>query len=127
MTTQHIETLIIGAGQAGLATGHELQERGRELLIVDGVERVGVSWRRYWDSLRLFTPGRYNSLPGLPCPGEACKFPGKDDIAAYLETYAVVHDLTVRLGTRVDCVESRREEGSPHIWVPTRSPARTSS
>jgi len=111
MATQHIETLIIGAGQAGLATGYELQRRGRELLIVDGVERVGDSWRRHWDSLRLFTPGKYNSLPGLPFPGGSWQFPGKDEVAAYLETYALVHDLPVRLRTRVDPLEDRGEGG----------------
>jgi putative flavoprotein involved in K+ transport len=120
MATQHIETLIIGAGQAGLATGYELQQRGRELLIVDGVERVGDSWRRHWDSLRLFTPGKYNSLPGLPFPGVAWQFPGKDEIAAYLETYAVVHDLPVRLATRVDCVESQPGGGfTAHLGAET--------
>jgi len=107
MSTQHIDSLIIGAGQAGLATGYQLQRRGRECLIVDGVERVGDSWRRHWDSLRLFTPGRYNSLPGLPFPGEARRFPGKDEIAAYLETYSLVHDLPVRLRTRVERLEGR--------------------
>ena len=120
MVTQHIETLIIGAGQAGLATGYELQRRGRELLIVDGVERVGDSWRRHWDSLRLFTPGKYNSLPGLPFPGESWQFPGKDEVVAYLETYALVHDLPVRLRTRVDRLEGRAEGGfTAHLEADT--------
>lgn len=120
MATQHIETLIIGAGQAGLATGYELQRRGRELLIVDGVERVGDSWRRHWDSLRLFTPGKYNSLPGLPFPCGSWQFPGKDEVAAYLETYALVHDLPVRLRTRVDLLEGRAEGGfTAHVGAET--------
>ncbi|MCE0487403.1 NAD(P)/FAD-dependent oxidoreductase [Ornithinimicrobium sp. EGI L100131] len=120
MATQHIETLIIGAGQAGLATGYELQRRGRELLIVDGVERVGDSWRRHWDSLRLFTPGKYNSLPGHPFPGGSWQFSGKDEIAAYLETYAVVHDLPVRLRTRVDRLERQTEGGfTAHLGAET--------
>lgn len=71
MATQHIETLIIGAGQAGLATGYELQRRGRELLIVDGVERVGDSWRRHWDSLRLFTPREVQQPARAPFRGES--------------------------------------------------------
>ena len=111
MSTQHIDSLIIGAGQAGLATGYQLQRRGRECLIVDGVERVGDSWRRHWDSLRLFTPGKYNSLPGLPFPGESWQFPSKDEVAAYLETYALVHDLPVRLRTRVERLECQNEGG----------------
>lgn len=120
MATQHIETFIIGACQACLATGYELQRRGRELLIVDGVERVGDSWRRHRDSLRLFTPGKYNSLPRLPFPGGSWQFPGKDEVAAYLETYALVHDLPMRLRTRVDRLEGRAEGGfTAHLGAET--------
>ncbi len=106
MSTQYVETLVIGAGQAGLATGHHLQQRGREVLIVDERERIGDNWRCHWDSLRLFTPARYDGLPGLAYPGDPWSFPGKDDVAAYLETYAVVMDLPVRLQTCVDRVEA---------------------
>ena len=66
MTTQHIETLIIGAGQAGLSTGYHLQRLGRPFLIVDGNERIGDNWRQQWDTLRLYTPAKYDGLPGLP-------------------------------------------------------------
>jgi putative flavoprotein involved in K+ transport len=66
MTTQHIETLIIGAGQAGPATGYHLKRRGREFLIVDGGERVGDNWRCHWDSLTLYSPAKYDGLPGMP-------------------------------------------------------------
>jgi putative flavoprotein involved in K+ transport len=53
MTTQHIETLIIGAGQAGLSTGYHLRRMGRPFLIVDAHERIGDNWRQHYDSLRL--------------------------------------------------------------------------
>lgn len=106
MTTQHIETLIIGAGQAGLATGYHLNQIGREFLILDGNERVGDNWRCHWDSLRLFTPAKYDGLPGLPFPGDPWSFPGKDEVADYLEGYAVDMDLPVRLQTRVDRLET---------------------
>ena len=65
MASQHVETLIIGAGQAGLATGYHLKKLGREFLVVDGNERVGDNWRCHWDSMRLFTPAKYDGLPGL--------------------------------------------------------------
>lgn len=101
MITQHVETLIIGAGQAGLATGYHLEDLGREFLIVDGGERVGDSWRRHYDSLTLFTPAKFNSLDGLPFPGDPWSFPTKDEMADYIELYAVTFDLPVRLRTRV--------------------------
>ena len=69
MTTQHIDTLIIGAGQAGLATGYFLAQRGLEFLIVDGAHRIGDNWREQWDTLRLYTPAKYDGLPGLRVPG----------------------------------------------------------
>jgi putative flavoprotein involved in K+ transport len=111
VTPQHIETLIIGAGQAGLATGYHLRQLGRELVIVDGNERVGDNWRCHWDSLRLFTPAKYDGLPGLAFPGNQWSFPGKDDVADYLETYALEMDLPVRLQTRVDRLEARSGGG----------------
>jgi putative flavoprotein involved in K+ transport len=106
MATQHVDTLIIGAGQAGLATGYHLKHRGSEVLILDGNERVGDNWRCHWDSLRLFTPARYDGLPGMKFPGDPWSFPGKDDVADYLEAYALEMDLPVRLQTRVDRLEA---------------------
>ncbi|HKE70812.1 MAG TPA: NAD(P)-binding protein, partial [Nocardioidaceae bacterium] len=75
MTTQHIETLIIGAGQAGLSTGYHLQRRRRSFLIVDGNERIGDNWRQQWDTLRLYTPAKYDGLPGLRFPADRWHFP----------------------------------------------------
>jgi len=107
MTTQHIETLIIGAGQAGLSTAYHLQRLGRPLLIVDGNERIGDQWRRQWDTLRLYSPAKYDGLPGLPFPQDRWSFPQKDEVADYVESYAVRFDLPVRLRTRVDALEAR--------------------
>lgn len=101
MTTQHIQTLIIGAGQAGLSTGYHLQRKGLPFLIVDAADRVGDNWRRQWDTLRLYTPAKYDGLPGLPFPAEAWHFPQKDEVADYLERYALTFDLPVRMSTRV--------------------------
>ncbi|MFI7742683.1 flavin-containing monooxygenase [Kocuria rhizosphaericola] len=107
MNTQHIETLVIGAGQAGLATGRHLQRLGRPFLVVDAHDRVGDNWRRQWDSLRLYTPARYDGLPGLPFPADPWSFPQKDEVAAYLESFALQWDLPVRTNTTVDSVEAR--------------------
>lgn len=111
MTNQHIETLIIGAGQAGLSTGYHLQRRGRSFLIVDGNERIGDNWRQQWDTLRLYTPAKYNGLPGLPFPADRWHFPQKDEVADYLEKYALQWDLPVRMSTRIDRLESKGSNG----------------
>src|SRR5439155_18371786 len=58
--TERIETVIIGGGQAGLAAGYHLAERGRPFMILDASTRIGTSWRDRWDSLVLFTPARYS-------------------------------------------------------------------
>jgi putative flavoprotein involved in K+ transport len=106
MTTQHIDTLIIGAGQAGLATGYFLAQRGLDFLIVDGADRIGDNWREQWDTLRLYTPAKYDGLPGLPFPADdPWHFPGKDEVGDYLEAYALHWDLPVRMSTRVERLE----------------------
>jgi cation diffusion facilitator CzcD-associated flavoprotein CzcO len=98
------ETLIIGAGQAGLAVGYHLRRRGLPFVIVDEHERVGDVWRKRWDTLRLFTPRRYSGLPGMPFPGPASAHPTKDETAVYFENYAREFGLSVRTGLRVERV-----------------------
>lgn len=102
MSAQHVETLIIGAGQAGLTTAYHLARRGRDVLVVDRAERLGDCWRQQYDSLTLFTPAYADALPGLPFPSARWHFPTKDEMATYVERYAVTYDLPVRLRTEVD-------------------------
>ncbi len=111
MNSQHVETLIIGAGQAGLTTGYHLRRRGRRFLIVDGNQRIGDNWRQHWDTLRLYTPAKYDGLPGLPFPAARWHFPDKDEVGAYLERYALHFDLPVRTNTRVERLEARSDGG----------------
>jgi putative flavoprotein involved in K+ transport len=96
------DTIVIGGGQAGLATGYFLKRQGRDFIILDANARVGDSWRKRWESLRLFTPACYDGLPGMPFPAPAHAFPTKDAMADYLEAYAVRFELPVRTGVRVD-------------------------
>ena len=139
---EHIETVIIGAGQAGLSTGYHLKRRGRPFVILDGNARVGDNWRQQWDTLRLYTPVKYNGLPGMPFPGEAWSYPQKDEVAAYLERYAVHWDLPVRMSTRVAACSQASTAGTYSLsgtaplaaitssWLPEPSgvprPSRTS-
>jgi putative flavoprotein involved in K+ transport len=111
MTNQHVETLIVGAGQAGLSTGYHLRRRARSFLVVDGNERIGDNWRQQWDTLRLYTPAKYDGLPGLRFPADRWHFPQKDEVADYLESYALHWDLPVRMSTRVDRLEARTGGG----------------
>jgi putative flavoprotein involved in K+ transport len=99
--TEHIDTVVIGGGQAGLVAAYELERRGREVVVLDAQARVGDAWRNRWDSLRLFTPRRDSALPGLRHPGPQSRMPTKDEMADYLESYAVHHALSVRNGVRV--------------------------
>ncbi len=99
-----LDTVIVGGGQAGLALAHHLQRAGRRFTVLEGADRIGDSWRRRWDSLTLFTPRRYDALPGLPFPGDPEGCPGKDEVAHYLETYARHFGLPVRLAAPVRSV-----------------------
>lgn len=104
---EHVDTVIIGGSQSGLAVGYHLMQRGRPFVILDAHERVGDTWRRRWDSLRLFTTARYDGLPGMPFPGRRGLYPTKDETADYLEAYAERFHLQVRTGVRVDGLSRR--------------------
>jgi putative flavoprotein involved in K+ transport len=99
---EHVQTLIVGGGQAGLSVGYHLARRGLPFLILDAWPRVGDSWRHRWDSLRLFTQARFDGLDGMPFPAPPNSFPTKDEMGDYLESYARHFELPVRANTRVD-------------------------
>lgn len=98
------DTIIVGAGQAGLAAGYHLAKRDADFVILDSAERVGDSWRNRWDSLRLFTPASYSGLPGMCFPAAPMYLPDKDEVADYFERYAQRFDLPLRGGARVDAL-----------------------
>jgi putative flavoprotein involved in K+ transport len=100
--SERVEVVVIGAGQAGLSVGYCLAQRGLSFVILESNARIGDSWRRRWDSLRLFTPAKYDGLIGLPFPAPPYSFPTKDEMADYLETYAGHFALPVRTGVKVD-------------------------
>jgi putative flavoprotein involved in K+ transport len=106
-----IDTVVIGAGQAGLSMGYHLARKGVPFTILEANRRIGDSWRQRWDSLRLFTPARFDGLNGMRFPGDPNAFPTKDQMADYPEAYAARFSLPVRTGVRVDRV-SRSADGS---------------
>jgi putative flavoprotein involved in K+ transport len=99
-----IDTVVIGGGQAGLSMGYHLARKGVQFTILEAHKRIGDSWRQRWDSLRLFSPARFDGLNGMPFPGDAYAFPTKDQMADYLEAYAARFSLPVRTGVRVERV-----------------------
>ena len=88
ISEQHVDPVVIGGGQAGLAMGYFLSKQNRDFVILDAGGRVGENWRNRWNSLRLFTPAFHDGLPGMPFPAQGNYFPTKDETADYLEAYA---------------------------------------
>jgi putative flavoprotein involved in K+ transport len=110
MEPETFDTVVIGAGQAGLAAGYHLKKAGRSSVILEAAARVGDNWRVRYDSLRLFTPAWAIKLPGWRFPHDGVTTPTKDQMADYLEAYAVRLDLPVRTGVRVDRVRRDGED-----------------
>jgi putative flavoprotein involved in K+ transport len=104
-TIETLDTVVVGAGQAGLSAGYHLAKRGLAFAILDADARIGDHWRDRWDSLRLYSPARYDSLPGMRFPARASHWPTAREMADYLEAYADRFDLPVRSGTRVERIE----------------------
>jgi putative flavoprotein involved in K+ transport len=100
------DVAVIGAGQAGLAAGYLLARKGLRITILEAADSLAPAWRERWDSLTLFTPRRYDSLPGLEFPGDLDGYPGRDEVIAYLERYAETFDLPVQLRCEVRSVGS---------------------
>lgn len=113
MPTRHLDTLIIGAGQSGLAAGYYLKKAGRDFLIISADTHVGETWHNRWDSLRLFTPRPFTHLPGYKLPRNADYYPTKDQMATYLADYAARFDLPIQLSTKVS--EVRKKDGAWNI------------
>jgi putative flavoprotein involved in K+ transport len=124
---ERFDVIVIGGGQAGLSVGHHLARLGVSFVILDAHPRLGDSWRARWDSLRLFTPARFNALDGMPFPAPPHSFPTKDEMGDYLESYAAHFRLPVRTGTRVEHLSREGERyvvlagekrfESPHVVV----------
>jgi putative flavoprotein involved in K+ transport len=103
-SADRFEVAVIGAGQAGLAIGHFLAQQGRRFVILDGADSIGAAWASRWDSLVLFTPRRYDSLPGLAFPGDPNGHPTRDEVIAYLEMYAEDFALPLEFDSKVRSV-----------------------
>ncbi|MEO6713409.1 MAG: NAD(P)-binding domain-containing protein [Mycobacteriales bacterium] len=101
-STESIDTVVIGGGQAGLCVGYHLAQTSRPFVILDANAGTGDSWRNRWDSLLLFTPARFDGLPGMAFPASGGSFITKDQMADFVENYAAHFQLPVCRGLRVE-------------------------
>jgi putative flavoprotein involved in K+ transport len=112
MTDERYDVVVIGAGQAGLAIGHFLGKQGRRFMILEAADSIASAWRSRWDSLVLFTPRRYDALPGLAFPGDPEGYPTRDEVIAYLERYTADFELPIALSSPV---RSLTKEGNAFV------------
>src|SRR3954454_14879714 len=108
---ERLGTVIIGAGQTGLATAYFLGRSGVDCVVLDGNLRVGDQWRRRYDSLLLNTPAQYDGLPGLPFPAPRGSYPTGAEMADHLERYVERMVIAVRSGLTVHAI-ARQPDGS---------------
>jgi putative flavoprotein involved in K+ transport len=109
METERFDTVVVGGSQAGLAIGYHLAKQRRSFVILDASKRIGDSWRKRWDSLKLYSPASYDGLPGMRFPARRASFPTTHEMADYLEAYAMRFELPVRSRTAVDALTNNGE------------------
>ena len=104
-----VDVVVVGAGQAGLATGYFLRRTGFSFVLLDAEEGPGGAWRHGWASMRLFSPAEWSSLPGWLMPKAAEGYPTRDEVLKYLKAYEERYELPVRRPVRVDAVTRENE------------------
>ena len=113
------DVVVVGGGQAGLAIGYHLAKQGRDFTILEAAAEPAAAWRERWNSLKLFTSARYDSLPGMEFPGDPDRYPTRDEVADYLVDYAREFGLPVELNSRVRAV--RRKNGGYVVKLDDRT------
>ena len=108
---EHVDVVIIGAGQAGLATAYEARRARLDAIVLEATDQPGGAWRNHYDSLKLFSPARYSELPGKTFPGDPDRYPTRDEIVAYLRDYATQFAPAVSVGQRVQTVDPQPDGG----------------
>lgn len=109
-----LPVVVVGAGQSGLAAAGALNELNVPVVILEARDRPAGSWPCYYDSLRLFSPAAYSSMPGRAFPGDPDRYPTRDEVAEYLEQLAAALPIEIQTNTRVATV---RREGREFVVV----------
>ncbi|MGW3043216.1 ArsO family NAD(P)H-dependent flavin-containing monooxygenase [Kitasatospora sp. NPDC001159] len=109
---RHVQVLVVGAGQAGLAAAYYLRRAGLDFAVLDASNAPGGAWQHCWESLRLFSPAAYSSLPGRPMPGQAGQtYPDAEHVVEYLVEYERRYELPVHRPVQVRAVEDAGAAG----------------
>lgn len=117
MKIERTDTLVIGGGQAGLATSEHLSAQGIAHLVLEK-DRIAERWRSArWDSLVMNGPAWHDRFPTLDFESDPDGFPGKEEVADYFERYAAHIDAPIRCG--VEVTEITRAPGQPHFRAVT--------
>jgi thioredoxin reductase len=103
-----IHTIVIGAGPAGLAVGACLKQAGIPSIILEQSDNVGSVWRRHYDRLHLHTDKKNSELPFASFPKEYPRYPSRDQLVSYLESYAQRFDLDIHFNQKV--ISAQREK-----------------
>jgi putative flavoprotein involved in K+ transport len=103
------DVIVIGAGQAGLATGYHLKRSGHSYLILEASGEAAGSWPHYYDSLKLFSPAKYSSLPGMSFPTKGDHYPVRDEVVQYLRSYASFYQFPIAYHQYVETVDKISE------------------
>lgn len=101
--------IIVGAGQSGLAIAYYLMKQGANYLVVDANSEIGAPWLKRWDSLKLFTPSEFNSLPGLQFPYKKGHYADKYEVAGYLKSYVSKFEIPVEFNHKITSL--KKENG----------------
>ncbi|GAA1347386.1 ArsO family NAD(P)H-dependent flavin-containing monooxygenase [Arthrobacter roseus] len=105
------DVVVIGGGQAGLAAGYYLRRAGLDFVILDDQPEPGGAWRHTWDSLTLFSPSQYSSLPGRMMPVWEPGYPPSAHVLEYLESYEDRYALPVERPVTVTSVQAEDDGG----------------
>ncbi|GGE81367.1 flavin-containing monooxygenase [Priestia taiwanensis] len=100
-----LDSIVIGGGQSGLASGYHLQKEGLNFLILEAGQQAVGSWPNYYDSLKLFSPARFSSLPGMKFSSGPNDYPTRDEVISYLHNYVNHFQLPIRINQQVESVE----------------------